>query len=608
MFDGVGTTRYSYDAAGQLFSADGPWNDDTVSHSYANRLTNIVSRAPLDHLPNQSPGGSSLPAPASRTVRLAMDNSRNHRPGPNPAPSPWGRTGLLSGVPLTKEGVAGSRAFKPGHALVILAALCFLSGSECLAQIQQAWVNRYSLDSSRTNQATALTLAPGGNIVVAGSSSSTNGDLDYLVTQYAPNGQQLWLARLDLATNSSDQLRGMALDTNGNVFLTGTSKTAKLNSGGSLLWDAPYGGRAVATDAGGNAYVTGFSELDYATVKLDPSGSNLWLRTFSYITYTNVPDVSQFVAVGPNGTVAVSGYETHYILSYRQTWWVRTIAYDSAGNQLWSANSPCDSTLNESGQPAALVVDGSGRVFVAANVNPWNAYCTTLYDSAGAVMWSWYLDADEGPAYFGYAPAMAVDAAGSAYLTGSRVLGDVCLTVKITNGHKAWISTYHGAASGKNQGNAIAVDSAGNIYVAAYSPGNGTGNDIVTLKYDNNGNQLWVQRYNGPANGDDIPTAIAVDSQGGVYVTGYSATTNGGTEFVTLKYAALQNIQKNSDGSIELQFFGTPSQAYAFYASTNFAAWSQIGSATADSNGIVQFTDTSAPSFPSRFYRRYPLP
>jgi len=38
MVDAVGTTLYSYDAVGQLISEDGPWSNDTVSYSYANRL------------------------------------------------------------------------------------------------------------------------------------------------------------------------------------------------------------------------------------------------------------------------------------------------------------------------------------------------------------------------------------------------------------------------------------------------------------------------------------------------------------------------------------------------------------------------------------------
>ncbi|HLX70603.1 MAG TPA: RHS repeat-associated core domain-containing protein [Verrucomicrobiae bacterium] len=43
MVDGVGTTAYSYDAAGQLLSEAGPWASDTVSYTYANRLRTALS-------------------------------------------------------------------------------------------------------------------------------------------------------------------------------------------------------------------------------------------------------------------------------------------------------------------------------------------------------------------------------------------------------------------------------------------------------------------------------------------------------------------------------------------------------------------------------------
>jgi hypothetical protein len=151
-------------------------------------------------------------------------------------------------------------------------------------------------------------------------------------------------------------------------------------------------------------------------------------------------------------------------------------------------------------------------------------------------------------------------------------------------------------------GTAIAVDQSNNVYVTGYSPGTNSTNDIVTIKYDNDGNQIWVQRYNGTGTGDDRANAIAVDANGNVYVTGYESTTAGGTEMVTIKYAPGASLQMQSNGTVLLQTGGNPGQTFNFQASTNLQAWQVLGSTNAGTNGTVQFLDTNAPLLPYRFY------
>lgn len=51
MADAVGVTSYNYNAAGQLLSEDGPWDNDIVGYSYQNRLRTGMSLA----APNASP-------------------------------------------------------------------------------------------------------------------------------------------------------------------------------------------------------------------------------------------------------------------------------------------------------------------------------------------------------------------------------------------------------------------------------------------------------------------------------------------------------------------------------------------------------------------------
>jgi len=71
------------------------------------------------------------------------------------------------------------------------------------------------------------------------------------------------------------------------------------------------------------------------------------------------------------------------------------------------------------------------------------------------------------------------------------------------------------------------------------SLGSGTGFDYATIKYNSSGTQQWVDRYNGPGNGNDeivSPGAIAIDGSGNAYVTGESTNLNGDYDYATIKY------------------------------------------------------------------------
>ncbi len=144
---------------------------------------------------------------------------------------------------------------------------------------------------------------------------------------------------------------------------------------------------------------------------------------------------------------------------------------------------------------------------------------------------------------FDAANALALDAAGNIYVSGhSTGIGSVwdMTTIKYnSSGVQQWEGRYNGPANGGDDGSAVAVDAAGNVYMTGGSTGSGTAADYTTIKYNSAGAQQWVARYNGPGNGDDFANALAVDGTGNVYVTGYSTGIGSSWDYATIKYDSL---------------------------------------------------------------------
>jgi len=80
-----------------------------------------------------------------------------------------------------------------------------------------------------------------------------------------------------------------------------------------------------------------------------------------------------------------------------------------------------------------------------------------------------------------------------------------------------WVARYTGPVRSA-QALAIAVDGKGNSYVTGWSEGVGTGDDYATVKYDSDGNEVWVARYDGPAHRDDTSLAVAVEATRGARI------------------------------------------------------------------------------------------
>jgi uncharacterized delta-60 repeat protein len=87
-----------------------------------------------------------------------------------------------------------------------------------------------------------------------------------------------------------------------------------------------------------------------------------------------------------------------------------------------------------------------------------------------------------------------------------------------------WVNRYNGPANSDEMGCAVLTDASRNVIVVGSSPGTTTAYDIIVIKYSPGGDSIWAKRIAGSGYSNDIAKAAAIDASGAVYVTGTTGT------------------------------------------------------------------------------------
>lgn len=321
---------------------------------------------------------------------------------------------------------------------------------------------------------------------------------------------QAWVQRYAFVASTNGSTAGcIGLDTNGNVFVSGSS------------WNG--------------------SNYGFATVAYSNNGTPLWTNRYDAGIFTGSPSA---LAAGRDGTIFVTGstyirppdYPEH--LSYNYSF--VTIAYSNNGVALWT------NSFSEGGdaQAGKIVVGQSGTVFVtgnAASTTTFTRMTTVAYSSAGMPLWTNHFG-DANPTAPSYGTGIAIDNNEHVFVGGTKYWNDgsshYALVAYSAAGVPLWTNQYVGAPHLGEFAAGVAVDGSGNVYLTGESHGPYSGyeyipDDYVTVAYSGGGIPLLTNIYGTGTGGISSPSAITVDTNGNVFVTGISDGDRGYSGFAT---------------------------------------------------------------------------
>jgi hypothetical protein len=409
----------------------------------------------------------------------------------------------------------------------------------------------------------AIAVDAGGNAYVAGTTSgkfptttgayqpSFGGGNDAFVVKLNPSGTGL-LYSTYIGGSGYDQGSGIAVDSGGNAYITGTTTgdfpttngayqtsfsgsqaifATKLNPSGNGLVYSTYigtantGGSGIAIDGDGDAFITG-----YALAGL-PTTSGAYQTTFSGTEDAFV------LKLNPAGTGLV--YSTY--LGGSGYAWGSGIALDGSGSAdvLGTANAGFPTT--------------SGAYQAGYGGGMYDCFIAKLSFSGSALLYSTYLggSGNDEPGGIAINPAGYVFVAGStdgnfpttggAYQTTYGGGTADSFVVKFNfSGNGLVYSTYLGG-SGDNRACGLAIDANGNAYVTGFTDSsafpttsgayqtnygsNGSGANVYLVELNQSGSGLLYSTFLG-GSGTDMSAGIALDHSGNVYLTGQTGSPN----------------------------------------------------------------------------------
>jgi hypothetical protein len=419
---------------------------------------------------------------------------------------------------------------------ILLLALTVLGAwaNGIAASVDSAWVRTFDGFGSATVEATAMKLDSEGNPVVTGYYRTMEHGLDIVTIKYLSNGNIAWISTYDSPEHGDDKALLMATNHLGFIVVSGSGAggdnqtTIWYNPGGDSIKSAqrndstgfPVEATGISLNDRLDTHI--ISKYNFSLTQLvaeNPSQSDMQISLFDLL--------NPHLALGNTGSIYLAGWRdwpAQYL----------TVKCESAGDTVWTRQA--FQTLGWT-SPTELYVDDSEFVYVtgwsrAMGSNREIPWVTVKYDSKGNESWQrWFYGASywDPPIL-----KLAVDPNYNVYVAGTswKHIDNISLASDDStefavlkyapDGDTIWFREFSEPGACRYIAEDMAVDAAGSVYITG-SVGTNCGDvnrDIVTVKFSSDGVLEWTIKYASPDLGDDVAKAIAVDGAGNIFVAG----------------------------------------------------------------------------------------